>query len=181
MLAFPLPPLKWQKKLNLYFIWIICWFVLSAYPISIFCLLDYVYFISTVNTFVWLNLFLILSYSVWSLLWFCVVDQTNLKLFFRLVSAAQFTLVFHVNKNKFRGCYQHCLLSQIVMDERKSVITSRPRDCLACKLVSGLGLSGIGAYVAKQAFSMKKGYGKTFFYSFALGIVFKLKFQFTRP
>lgn len=67
------------------------------------------------------------------------------------------------------------------MDERKSVITSRPRDCLACKLVSGLGLSGIGAYVAKQAFSMKKGYGKTFFYTFALGIVFKLKFQFTRP
>lgn len=96
--------------------------------------------------------------------------------FLRLGSAVQFYLVFHANKSKFRVCFQNCQLSEIVMDERKSVISSRPRDCLACKLVSGLGLSGIGAYVAKQAFSMKKGYGKTFFYSFALGIVLKPKF-----
>jgi hypothetical protein len=36
-------------------------------------------------------------------------------------------------------------------EEAGSVITQRSRDCLSCRLVSGGGLLGVGAYISYQS------------------------------
>ncbi|XP_049777570.1 uncharacterized protein LOC126175079 [Schistocerca cancellata] len=43
------------------------------------------------------------------------------------------------------------------------VIANRPRDCLACRIVSGCGLLGISLYVTYQARAMKKNKSSMFF------------------
>lgn len=55
------------------------------------------------------------------------------------------------------------------MEEIKSVVTGRPRDCAMCKLVGGVGLTGIGIYVGKSALGMKSNYVKGLYLTGACG------------
>ena len=51
----------------------------------------------------------------------------------------------------------------------KSVVSNRDRDCLACRLVSGFGLIGAGAYVAHHSKQFSKKPGKAIMFSVASG------------
>lgn len=55
------------------------------------------------------------------------------------------------------------------MGEHKSVISDRPRDCFACKLVGGFGLIGLGLYVVRQGFPLRRGNQRTFIFTCGLG------------
>lgn len=51
------------------------------------------------------------------------------------------------------------------------VIANRPRDCLACRIVSGSGLLGISLYVTYQARAMKKNKSTMFFVASVAGVL----------
>ncbi|CAK9818280.1 hypothetical protein ANTPLA_LOCUS9707 [Anthophora plagiata] len=42
----------------------------------------------------------------------------------------------------------------------KSIITNRNRDCLSCRIVSGIGLIGSGLYVSHHSKKFQKNVGK---------------------
>ncbi|XP_046750978.1 uncharacterized protein LOC124414104 [Diprion similis] len=52
-------------------------------------------------------------------------------------------------------------------EDWQSVVTSRDRDCLGCRLVSGGGLIGAGIYVAYHSKQFNKITGKSVMFSFA--------------
>ncbi|KAK2576003.1 hypothetical protein KPH14_007362 [Odynerus spinipes] len=53
-----------------------------------------------------------------------------------------------------------------------SIITSRNRDCLGCRIVSGLGLVGSGLYVSHHSRKLQNSKGKTAMYTIGSALVF---------
>uniref|UniRef100_A0ABD2XHK9 Distal membrane-arm assembly complex protein 1-like domain-containing protein n=1 Tax=Trichogramma kaykai TaxID=54128 RepID=A0ABD2XHK9_9HYME len=51
------------------------------------------------------------------------------------------------------------------MTEARSIISSRDRDCLGCRLVSGSGLIGAGLYILYHARGMTKVAGKSIMFT----------------
>lgn len=47
------------------------------------------------------------------------------------------------------------------MSESTSIVSSRNRDCMGCRLISGSGLIGAGLYIAYHSLKLQKTIGKT--------------------
>jgi Domain of unknown function (DUF4536) len=56
-----------------------------------------------------------------------------------------------VRTNKFLQILLKLVSLAEMKEETGSVITQRSRDCLGCRLVSGGGLLGVGAYISYQS------------------------------
>ncbi|CAK9818525.1 hypothetical protein ANTQUA_LOCUS9835 [Anthophora quadrimaculata] len=54
----------------------------------------------------------------------------------------------------------------------RSIITNRNRDCLSCRIVSGIGLIGSGLYVSHHSKKFQKNVGKAVMYSIGSALVF---------
>ncbi|CAK9826662.1 hypothetical protein ANTRET_LOCUS4469 [Anthophora retusa] len=54
----------------------------------------------------------------------------------------------------------------------RSIITNRNRDCLSCRIVSGIGLIGSGLYVSHHSKKFQKTVGKAVMYSIGSALVF---------
>ncbi|KPJ10559.1 hypothetical protein RR48_06353 [Papilio machaon] len=52
-----------------------------------------------------------------------------------------------------------------------STVSSRPRDCLGCRIVGAAGLIGIGAYLANVAWKNQSFIGKVTFSTVSLAFV----------
>lgn len=51
----------------------------------------------------------------------------------------------------------------------ESIMTKRYEDCLPCRLVSGFGVIGMGAYIYSQAKHRPAGLGRSVIYVVAVG------------